>query len=107
MHKQIYLFLIFTIFITLNTTSQENDSISQEVYKTYSTEPREVAYVHLNKSTYIKGEDIGFTAYILNRDSKKTSLITTNLYVSLEDENNNVLVKKLLKLENGFVSWVA
>ena len=106
MHKQIYLFLIFTLLITLNATSQENDSISQEVYKTYSTEPREVAYVHLNKSTYIKGEDIGFTAYILNRDSKKPSLITTNLYVSLEDENNNVLVKKLLKLENGFASSV-
>jgi hypothetical protein len=60
--------------------------------------------MHLNKSTYIKGESIGFTAYVLNKKDKKPSLLTTNLYVSVSDKNQKVVKEKLISVANGVAS---
>jgi hypothetical protein len=95
---------LFT-FATLYSGAQE-PSVILDAYEAYSKAPREVAYVHLNKSTYIKGEDIGFTAYILDKQKKVPSQLTTNLYVTIEDENKTVISKKLLKVKNGIASNV-
>jgi hypothetical protein len=95
---------LFT-FATLNSGAQEQ-SVILDAYEEYSQTPREVAYLHLNKSTYIKGEDIGFTAYILDKQKKVPSQLTTNLYVSIEDENKTIISKKLLKVKNGVTSNV-
>ena len=98
------LFVLFTFltFFSLNAQDEIVDIV--ESYEDYASDAREVVYVHLNKSTYIKGESIGFTAYILDKKDKKSSKVTTNLYISIEDENKNVIKKKLLKVENGVAS---
>ena len=70
-------------------------------YEAYAEMPREIAYMHLNKSTYIKGESIGFKAYIFDKDSKQLSPETTNLYCSISDENNKVIKSKLLLVNKG------
>ncbi|WP_299363635.1 hypothetical protein, partial [Winogradskyella sp.] len=102
--KRLKHFLLIFFFSSCIIYSQEKDIIAN--YKSYTEAPREVVYLHLNKSTYVKGEDIGFTAYVFNKQSKKPSLITTNLYVSLEDENNNIVEQALLKVEDGVASNV-
>ena len=96
------LLLVISFF---SLKAQDTNPITNS-YNNNTSSPREVAYLHLNKSTYIKGEDIGFTAYVFDKKTKKNSQIATNLYVTIEDNNNKVIKKKLLKLENGIVSNV-
>jgi hypothetical protein len=82
----------------------QNESKIFDAYDKYVEAPRETVYLHLNKSNYIKGETIGFTAYILDKDKKTASQLTTNLYVSLEDEKGKVIRQKLLKTQNGIAT---
>lgn len=97
--SKLFILLIFLSSLSLSAQDKAKEIVTQ--YQDYTSDAREVVYVHLNKSAYIKGEAIGFTAYVLDKKDKKPSKVTTNLYVSIEDENNNVLKQKLLKVENG------
>ncbi|MEP5935285.1 MAG: hypothetical protein ABJ218_09205, partial [Winogradskyella arenosi] len=89
---------------SVHVLQAQDASKIMEDYKTYTKATREVVYLHLNKSTYLKGESIAFTAYVLNKKSKTPSFLTTNLYVSIEDENNTVIDQRLLKVNNGVAS---
>ncbi|WP_422106870.1 hypothetical protein [Winogradskyella sp.] len=100
--KIIFVVLLCNLFL-LNA---QEDSKIYSAYEDYTEAPREVVYVHLNKSTYIKGEDIGFTAYVFDKQSKKPSKYTSNLYVTIEDGNKKSIKKALLKVENGVASNV-
>ncbi|WP_400076040.1 hypothetical protein [Winogradskyella sp. R77965] len=98
-----YLYLLF--FICFGFLSAQEESVDIiDTYEDYTASPRETVYLHLNKSTYIKGEFIGFTAYVLDKKDKRLSLLTTNLYVSIEDENKNIIKKKLIRVDNGIAS---
>ena len=108
MKKYIFLNYWFTLLslcllVALPLNAQEDDEII-EAYEDYTDAPREVVYLHLNKSTYIIGETIGFTAYVLDKNSKKPSLLTTNLYVSVEDKAQNIVKQKLIMVNNGVAS---
>ncbi|MBU2926934.1 hypothetical protein [Winogradskyella psychrotolerans] len=102
----------YTIFITVLTIvlayipslNAQEDSEILDSYEGYTEAAREVVYLHLNKSTYIKGENIGFTAYVLDKKDKKPSFLTTNLYVSIADKDNKVLKQKLIKVVDGIAS---
>lgn len=100
------LFSLFAFLTLLNLNAQVKTTDIVDSYQDYTSDAREVVYVHLNKSAYIKGESIGFTAYVLDKKDKKPSQLTTNLYISIEDENNNVVKQKLLKVEQGVASNV-
>jgi hypothetical protein len=97
-----FIFILF-LFCACFINAQENSEIL-DLYEDYTKEVREVVYMHLNKSTYIKGESIGFTAYVLDKKSKKRSKLTTNLYVNIEDANKTILNQKLLKVQDGIAS---
>ncbi len=73
-----------------------------ELYNNYAKLPREVVYVHLNKSVYIKGECIGLSAYVLDKNTKKPSAVTTNLYCTISDKNNTIIDKQLIKVTDGY-----
>ena len=94
---------LFILLIQFSTTSQDlfKDKKIDIAFIKYSERPRETAYVHLNKSTYITNEDLGFTAYVFHKNDKKLSLLTKNLYVVIRDKNNKTVKEKLLKVENG------
>ena len=83
--------------------SQEEEKLVKS-YTDYHKTAREIVYLHLNKSTYIKGEDIGFTAYVLDKRNKKPSIYTSNLYVIIEDSNNTIVKQKLVRVNEGVAS---
>lgn len=94
----------FIIVILLSFTSAlfaQEDIDILEKYEDYVDNPREVVYLHLNKSTYIKGESVGFKAYVLDKNDKKPSLLTTNLYVTVEDSEQNIIKSKLVRVFDG------
>lgn len=102
--SKLFALLIFLCSFSITAQDKAKEIVTQ--YQDYTSDAREVVYVHLNKSAYIKGETVGFTAYVLDKKDKKPSKVTTNLYVSIEDENNNLLKQKLLKVDNGVTSNV-
>ncbi|WP_040280604.1 hypothetical protein [Psychroserpens damuponensis] len=97
--------LKFTIIILcvcsfFNAESQNDDKLST-AYSEYVKLPREVTYAHLNKSLYLKDETIGFSVYVFDKNSKKHSNSTTNVYCSIEDSKGNILNKTLILAEKG------
>ena len=100
----IYRFIFIAFLCSTYSISAQDDSEILDAYEDYTDAAREVVYMHLNKSTYIKGEAIGFTAYVLDKKDKKPSLLTTNLYVSIEDKDQKILKQKLIKVIDGVAS---
>lgn len=88
-------FLCFVLF-SFSIKSQNKESVNYQDYQ-------EVAYAHLNKSKFVKGEMLGFTAYVLNKNNKQLSKITKNLYAVLLNDKNKVVQSKMFKVENGVV----
>lgn len=104
--KQNWLVLI-TLFCFINNPlrGQEKgiDSILTS-FDEYSSSYREAAYCHLNKSTFIVGEMLGFSGYIFDKDLKIPSKMTKNLYCVITDKNDQVVKRKLVKVDNGYVN---
>lgn len=104
MIKKLKFFLIVTfLFLSYSNiiyAQKPNDSLFK-AFASYSKISREITFAHLNKSTYIKGETMGFTSYVLDKKSKKPSLLTTNLYCIIEDSNKTIVKSKLIKITNG------
>ncbi|GAA4966813.1 hypothetical protein [Algibacter aquimarinus] len=75
-------------------------------FQEYTSAYREVAYCHLNKSIYIKGESLGFSSYVIDKSLKNPSKPTKNLYCVITDSTNKVIKSKLLKVNKGYASNV-
>ncbi|MBT8245256.1 MAG: hypothetical protein HKP48_07075 [Winogradskyella sp.] len=97
--------LIFVIVLNSITThlnaQKTNSNNLLESYKKNFDSPREVSYVHLNKSTYIKGEMIGLSVYVFDKTSSQLSTNSTNLYCVIEDKNGKRIKEDLLMLVKG------
>ncbi|QBA63158.1 hypothetical protein [Muriicola soli] len=98
-----YLLLSFFFFTFSYLKAQPPSELDNllPAFEMYSELPREVVFVHLNKSVYIKGEGIGFKAYVLEKGSKKRSLETKNLYCVIQDSLGRDVKKQLIRIENG------
>jgi hypothetical protein len=98
-----YYFLLLSLCsiqsIIAQSSFEDMDIISS--YEDYAEMQREIVYLHLNKSTYIKGESIGLKAYVLDKASKRLSAQTSNLYCTISDDNDVVIKKKLIMVNNG------
>lgn len=100
-------YLLFTLLITSVTLQSQEKQLNQSIdslFLTYNSHYKEVVYVHLNKSIYIRGEYIGFTAYSFNKHDNILSNKTSNLYCVIYDSNQNLVKKQLLKVENGIAN---
>lgn len=95
---QLICFFSLTSLLAQNVFKNKNIPAG---YQEYTKLPRELVYTHLNKSTYIKGEDIGFTAYVLDKSSRRFSNLTKNLYCVITDKNNKIIKSKLIKVDKG------
>lgn len=96
------IFFNFPLF----TSAQQSQEKLMSAFSAYSEAPREVAYVHLNKSVYVEGEMLGFSAYVFDKFTKERSLMTSNLYCNITDEEGQVIKEKLVLVENGVASNV-
>lgn len=78
----------------------ENEVIISK-FSDYSKTPREIAYAHLNKTVYIKGETVAFKVYIFDKYDKGLSKLTKNLYWNISDSNGKIVKKEMILVENG------
>ncbi|MEM9364208.1 MAG: hypothetical protein AAGA43_16320 [Bacteroidota bacterium] len=100
-------FILFFILVYTHLCSQENsDEDILDAYEAYVELPREVVFLHTNKTTYIKGEQLGFQAYCLDKENKMLSRETRNLYVTLSDEDGLPVKQQLVKVDQGLASGI-
>ncbi len=102
--KSIFQLICFFSFTTLFAQNTFKDKNILAAYQDYTKLPKELVYIHLNKSIYIKGEDIGFTAYVLDKSSKRFSNLTKNLYCVLLNKKGRIIKSKLIKVDSGISS---
>ena len=79
----------------------QEDSDVLDAFEDYTDLTREQVYLHLNKTVYIKGEMLGFNAYVFNGESKLLSGTTANLYCQVLDANDKVINEKLIMINQG------
>ncbi|SEE09993.1 hypothetical protein SAMN04487765_1397 [Tenacibaculum sp. MAR_2010_89] len=97
------LLLCFNCAFTTSFSSAQQKKPSSIIknFQEYTSNYRETAYCHLNKSTYIKGEMLGFSSYVIDKTQKKASQSTKNLYCVITDKNNKIIKSQLLKINKG------
>ena len=97
-------FLIITLFFYLQLFSQNLDKnkIDETLINYYKLD-RENIFLHLNKSVYLTNETIWFKGYIIEKKESKLNFETTNVYVSILDENNLEISNQLFYASNGVV----
>ncbi len=64
----------------------------------------ENVHLHLNKTVFIPGEHLWFTAYVQDQKRKAPSLGTANLHVGIFDSKGVLHERKLLLVENGIAT---
>ena len=102
-HLKITISILLLILSIIPANSQElfKDKNIDSSFINYTQRPREIAYTHLNKSTFIVGEDIGFTTYILNNLTNSFSSLAANLYCIIKDKDDKIIKKQLIKVKDG------
>ncbi|WP_299112341.1 hypothetical protein [uncultured Winogradskyella sp.] len=100
----LFVFILINSFVNAQTDTKF-DNVAN-AFEDYSTPYREVVFTHLNKSIYIKGEMLGYSSYILEKDAHVLSKSSKNLYCVITDSNDNVIKSKLIKVTNGFANNV-
>ncbi|WP_394749783.1 hypothetical protein [Spongiimicrobium salis] len=99
--KKIYILISLLYSFPWTMEAQESDYF--EDFKTYFELPRESVYLHLNKSTYVLGEDMWFKGYVYNRQKEQPFKQTSNVYIGIYDSLGRPLQKKLFRAREGFV----
>ncbi|MEM5563534.1 hypothetical protein WNY78_00390 [Psychroserpens sp. AS72] len=100
------LLILFSLVYFYGNSQNSNEDVLFEAYKNYSKLPRETAYGHLNKSTLIKGESLGFSIYLFDKYTKKSSTHTKNVYCTIQNRSGKILKKKMILAENGVASGI-
>ncbi|MGB5609363.1 MAG: hypothetical protein WBM79_09355, partial [Eudoraea sp.] len=83
--RKIFYIVLLSVILCSSLPAQNNTSI-KESYESYFELPRESIFLHLNKSTYVVGEELWFSAYAYDRKNNVPFTQTTNLHVALYNE---------------------
>lgn len=95
------LIMVLVMCVNLNF-AQKNKNELNRLYKEYFHLERETIYLHLNKTTFVSGEKIWFSAYVFDTKNGKPYTKTTNLICKIYDHEGTQLDEKLFYVDNGF-----
>ena len=101
--KSFKLTLLFFILFAFPCFSQINTPIDSS-YAAYFEKGREIPYLHLNKTHFIKGEELWLQAYVQNLNTRKLHEHTSNLYCGIYDLDGRLKQQKLLYVDNGIAT---
>jgi len=93
-------FLSFVVLLPLFMHSQLKDP--EASLTEYFELPRESIYVHLNKSTYVQGDEIWFSGYVYDRKGEVPFTKTTNIQVGIYDDGGTLMHQGLYLGRDGY-----
>ncbi|NSW93682.1 MAG: hypothetical protein HPY62_03125 [Bacteroidales bacterium] len=80
----------FMLAVAMSSAGQVNpDQVAEKVY------------LHIDRSHYRSGDDIWFKAYVIDPATNLLSLNTNNLHVELISPKPEILMSKIVRIENG------
>ena len=100
----------FSLFLCLNVNGQEIDMDSElskltpfmlALYGFSNAIPQEKVYLHFDNTSYYQGDDIWFKCYVVTAGLHQLSDLSKTLYVELLNPGGEVVVRRILKIENG------
>ncbi len=92
-------FLVMLILPGINSFSQDLNQSGEKTSAMY-----EKIYLHFDKPFYVLDETIWFKAYLVNARGNAPSTLSEIIYVELLDSNGKMIVRQILKAENGFTN---
>lgn len=100
------LFIASLLILSLTTLAFEDPILDllkklQEHTKKY---PQEKVHLHLDKPYYAIGDDIWFSAYVVNAKTNEPTNISNVLYVELINEKDSVAKQLKLQMKGG-ITW--
>jgi hypothetical protein len=102
MNIRIFAFIIVSIlFLSFGHSQTGETSNLEEKYDKYFKAPRESLYLHLNKSSYLRGENLWFQGYAYNRQTKQLHSEVRNVELRIYNDQGNMLDKQLLLCIGG------
>lgn len=99
---RLFIWLLFFAFLNPSLTAQ--DLVSSQIAESnvaYYKPLRENIHLHLNKTTFFKGEQLWFTAYVYDENAQLPSTTSTNLHVGIFDKEGKVIERKMIHIQNG------
>lgn len=82
--------------------AEDASAIQKLLYRVAAnTSPREKVYLHLDNTSYYRGDDIWFKAYLVNSDLNRPSDISGTLYVELLNPGGEIIDRQVLKLTDS------
>lgn len=102
----LFVFLLFFSLISYSTNKVEPD-FKKDIISHFNSQwlktPQEKIYVHTDKPYYSAGEDIWFTAYLINAATHTPNTLSRFVYVELIDKSDSVLTRIKIKRDSlGF-----
>lgn len=99
-------FLILLLFIGYGSFSQQlEDSLdaskTKNAYDDYFKLPRTSLYLHLNKSSFLRGDNVWFQGYAYDRQTQKLCDKTRNVEIGVYDNQGKIKEKKLYLAVKG------
>jgi len=91
--------LVLSMFVCCPAYAQKNEPASED--KKSIKLFFEKSYLQLDRGYYSTGEDIWFSAYLVNGKSSSLTSTSNNLYVELLSPKSEVLDRKMIRLDAG------
>ncbi len=101
--KFILLFLCSNCLVFAQEKSKPKEKITNSIASYFKLD-RENIHLHLNKNIFFTDEQIWLKGYIFSRNTFVPSFLTTNVYLTLLDENGNKIDQFFLNASNGVFS---
>ncbi|OEJ99083.1 hypothetical protein A8C32_07865 [Flavivirga aquatica] len=95
MIKKLILFIIFITFLSFSAFNNFRELVLEKL-EVHSKNFPEKVYVQTDKPYYTTGEDIWYTAYLVNGTTHKRSTKSRVIYVELINEIDSIILKKQL-----------
>jgi hypothetical protein len=97
-----FLFLIALMQLHMAFPQNVPENLRQKFQQYIKAVPREDIFVHSDRETYIAGENVWFSVYLLDRQSFKASENSRITYFELLNPENRPVIQKKILMENGF-----
>lgn len=101
MRKHYFTSFLFSL-LCLNSFGQiEKTNEFDEKIAAYFKLDYETIFTHINKMKYFEGEELWFKTYIYDVKRQFPFVSSTNIYISIYDDNGNLKKKKIYAAEKG------
>ncbi|RSK39946.1 RNA polymerase beta'' subunit family protein [Mangrovimonas spongiae] len=104
MHKKVSYFILFLTLITTSYSQNINIEDFDKKIKAYYALDYETIFTHLNKTLYLKNEELWFKTYIYDIKRQSPYISSTNIHSNIYNDRGELIKSKIYVAKNGFTN---